>query len=268
MHTRAPYSNARVLSEHGRCVKMQEYFLFALLAVVVVLVCASCCIGCNVRRRRQVREQNAAAYNAFQENANAPANGTSSGMPPHPFDGTFQDMYYQPQYNQGGGQGGAGGAGSGAYFAGVGNAQYTNNDGPQRQQQQQPLAATVLFAATPETQAAQLNFAQYFPEARVAGGDGNAAVPSANYGLPPGSAAAAGAVAGTHEAESPYGEAAYVHRVAATAMQPAVVQQSSLEMSATRTPDVARGGAATAAVPRQRDAGRGTQLGQDHLRLQ
>ncbi|KPA78797.1 hypothetical protein ABB37_05896 [Leptomonas pyrrhocoris] len=183
---------------------MSSYYLFALVIIVVVLVCISCCIGLHVRRRRMmeavdaepphvqsVGQGNSAHYN---NNNNGPAFMQGPGQ-----GGNNGNVYYQQQ--QPPQVGATSWSDPGMYYP-TSNPQ--NNTG--NQPGAQPLQATVLYAAPPGSQAPNIDFGHYFPEVRVVngpGGSGNG-VNNSNGG---------GACEVTSPSDlSPYGEADYVSR--------------------------------------------------------
>ncbi|KAK7199070.1 hypothetical protein NESM_000875800 [Novymonas esmeraldas] len=212
---------------------MQEYFLFALLGVVVLLICVSCCIGCNVRQRRR-QQANAQAESRYESfDGTGGAGGVAVvGHPQQPVSVAYQEMYYQQQPTQ-----------DGVYMRPSGG-----HPPPQHQQQQQPLSATVLYAAPPGTQVGNVDFTNYFPEARATGtGDPI----GGNRDATQTAAAVAGrpAYAGGAEAESPYGEANYVPRATVVVQVPPPPQQQQQQMSSPpRQPSL---GASSPASPAQ-----------------
>ncbi|KAG5471405.1 hypothetical protein LSCM1_01490 [Leishmania martiniquensis] len=183
---------------------MREYFLLVLFGVASALLCISCCIGCNVRRRQRLQAAglNHGGYYAAERVGTQNAGGAAAafGEPPRPAGGRYHDIYYQ-QYPQGGI----------GYYAdtlppGPANANYAEGYPPR--DTRQPVSATVLFAAPPGTQAGSVNYAQYFPEARVSEATGP------QNGACDGAAAVNTGTASRSEAVSPYGEADYVPRAA------------------------------------------------------
>lgn len=188
---------------------MQEYFLFLLFGVTVLLFCISCCIGCKVRQRQRLQEGALdGRYNLFEEGGANNVGGAADapGQPPRPVPGLYQETYYQQQYPQG-----LGGYSGGAFRAGAANVSYAG--GLPHGDTQQAVPATVLFAAPPGAQIGNVSHPQRFPEALVADANG------ASSGTADGAAAANDRAASRPEAESPYGEADYVPRASATPLQ-------------------------------------------------
>lgn len=192
----------------GAATAMQEYFLFLLFSVTVILFCISCCIGCKVRQRQRLQEGALDGRHNFLEGGTNNAGGATGapGQPLGPAPGFYQEIYYQQQYPQG-----FGGYDGGAFQAGAANVNYAG--GLPQGNTQQAVPATVLFAAPTGVQIGNVSHPQRLPEALVA--DVNGAI----NGTSDGAAAANNRVASRPAAESPYGEADYVLRASATPLQ-------------------------------------------------
>ncbi|KAG5472076.1 hypothetical protein CUR178_02745 [Leishmania enriettii] len=184
---------------------MREYFLLVLFGLGTALLCISCCIGCNVRRRQRLQavDLSNGRYNAAEGGGLHNAGGTPDalGQSPRPVRGLYQEIYYQ-QYPQGGG-----GYYGDTFRPGAVNVNYA--EARSQRGTHQPMPATVLFDASSGAQVGNVNYAEYFPVARVAEASGAcdaaAAVNTGTITRP--------------EAVSPYGEAHYVPRASATPPQ-------------------------------------------------